>query len=370
MTDPGDDADPPSRSDDQKWVDEILERARLKADQATPKPNRGPDPAEVADQAEAIPSVIRPPIRPTAPPQLPPDPPIPPSAPPEIPTAATPAPRQTQRVTRADPAAPVRPRRIVDPVEPEATGHPADRIRTLDDLRRQPAPAPQVDEVDDAPEPEPASYDDEVDIWNEGALDIAGDDDFPREEPKANRGLRAAVEWTAVIVGALVVALLIKTFLFQAFYIPSESMEPTLHKNDRVLVNKLSYDLHDVNRGDIIVFEKPPGMSGTVPDLIKRVIALPNETLELSEGQIYIDGQLLLEPYLPEGTLTLPKRVMSGCVGEPSDTRCLVPEDMVLVMGDNRENSTDGRWFGPIETDTIVGRAFIKVFPLGDIGFL
>ena len=99
-------------------------------------------------------------------------------------------------------------------------------------------------------------------------------DDHRRPPPDR---VRSIVEWVAVVVGALVVALVVKTFLFQAFYIPSASMEPTLEEGDRVLVNKLSYDLHDVNRGDIVVFEPPPDEVGPdgIKDLIKRVIGLP-----------------------------------------------------------------------------------------------
>ena len=114
-----------------------------------------------------------------------------------------------------------------------------------------------------------------------------------------------------MIVGALVVALVVKTFLFQAFYIPSGSMEPTLEKGDRVLVNKLSYDLHDVNRGDVIVFELDPDEVGTdgIKDLIKRVIGLPGDVIETRDGVVYINDEPLDEPYLAEGTIT----------GDPAD---------------------------------------------------
>ena len=100
------------------------------------------------------------------------------------------------------------------------------------------------------------------------------------EDDEGSSPYRSLIEWVAVIGGALVVALVIKTFLIQAFYIPSSSMESTLEIGDRVLVNKLSYDLHDVNRGDLIVFERPGDSSGQTRDLIKRVIALPGETIE------------------------------------------------------------------------------------------
>jgi len=119
-----------------------------------------------------------------------------------------------------------------------------------------------------------------------------------RGRRKKKDGVRSAVEWVAVIVGALVVALVVKTFLFQAFYIPSGSMEPTLKKGDRVLVNKLSYDLHSVHRGDIIVFKLPPDKVGPdgISDLIKRVVGLPGEVIESRDGQVYINGNLLRSP--------------------------------------------------------------------------
>jgi signal peptidase I len=170
------------------------------------------------------------------------------------------------------------------------------------------------------------------------------------------------VEWVAVIVGAVVVALLVKTFLVQAFRIPSESMDPTLMVGDRVLVNKLSYRLHDVNRGDVVVFSRPdalPGGPDDPQDLIKRVIGLPGETVEARDGQVYVDGRPLDEPYLPEGTTT-------SNLEQP----ITVPEGQVLVMGDNRDNSQDGRVFGPIPIDTIVGRAFVIIWPPGRFGSL
>ena len=177
------------------------------------------------------------------------------------------------------------------------------------------------------------------------------------------------VEWAIVIGAALVVALLIKTFLLQAFFIPSSSMEPTLQVGDRVLVNKLSYDFHDVNRGDLIVFERPPNEPGDVPDLIKRVIALPGEEVEIRNGQVFIDGQLLVEPYLAEGTVTGDLQTHAGCLNTEGQS-CILPDDRVYVMGDNRGASRDSRFFGPIEETLIVGRAFLRVWPLGDIGWL
>ncbi|MDQ1426832.1 MAG: signal peptidase [Acidimicrobiaceae bacterium] len=155
-------------------------------------------------------------------------------------------------------------------------------------------------------------------------------------------------------------AIVVKTFLIQAFFIPSGSMEPTLKPGDRVLVNKLSYKLHDVHRGDIVVFKRPPSEADdpTIKDLIKRVIGLPGDRIEGRDGVVYINGQPLKEPYLPPGTTT---------ASLPLQT---VPAGQYFVMGDNRGNSKDSRFIGTIPKNLIVGRAFVRVWPLSGIGLL
>jgi signal peptidase I len=192
-------------------------------------------------------------------------------------------------------------------------------------------------------------------------IDAAAPPPVPQGKAAAGSsgGIRNTIEWVAIVVAALAVALLVKTFLIQAFFIPSLSMFPTLDEGDRVLVNKLSYDLHDVNRGDMVVFDRPEGSpESDIKDLIKRVVGLPGETIEARDGVVYIDGDRLEEPYLEDGVRTdnLP----------PTE----VPDGYVFVMGDNRAGSADSRVFGPIEEDTIVGRAFIRVWPLPDISLL
>jgi len=180
----------------------------------------------------------------------------------------------------------------------------------------------------------------------------------PRRKRKSSPA-RSAVEWVLVIGGALLVAFLIRTFLLAAFYIPSASMVSTLEEGDRVLVNKLSYKLHDVGRGDIVVFERPPGEPDNgIEDYIKRVIALPGETVEGRDGRVVVNGRYLNEPYLDEGTVTSEF---------PPET---VEEGEVWVMGDNREVSVDSRFFHAIPMDGIVGRAFITIWPLSHLGFL
>jgi len=202
--------------------------------------------------------------------------------------------------------------------------------------------------------------------------EIVDDSPVPRRKSGLESSIKTLIEWVAVAVGALAVALLIKAFLLQAFYIPSASMVNTLHEDDRVLVNKLSYRLGDIDRGDIIVFEKPPGAGGDIQDFIKRVIALPGETITLVSGDVYIDGVLLDEPYT-EGQDTSPRAaaiVSAGCTNDPAEDRCTIADGWFFVMGDNRGNSTDSRAFGPIQEETVVGRAFLKVWPLSDLGFL
>ncbi len=190
------------------------------------------------------------------------------------------------------------------------------------------------------------------------------------------RARRLLLEWVVLIAATLAIAFLIKTFLFQAFYIPSGSMEPTLQIGDRVLVNKLSYDFHSVHRGDIVVFSAPPDARGDgIDDLVKRVIGLPGETVTARPvggiDDVYIDGRRLEEPYLPKGTSTEMTSVPPDCGAPPGgEPGCVVPAGRLLVLGDNREDSKDGRVFGTISESSIVGRVFIKIWPLSSIGFM
>jgi signal peptidase I len=172
----------------------------------------------------------------------------------------------------------------------------------------------------------------------------------------AGKGTRNVVEWVAIVIGALAVALIVKTFLIQAFFIPSLSMYSTLDKGDRVLVNKLSYHLHDIHRGDIVVFERPPKVADSdIKDLIKRVVGLPGDTVEGKGGRVWINGKALREGYLDDGTTTSEFQPQT------------IPDDQIWVMGDNRSNSEDSRYFGPIDTDLVVGRAFVRVWPIPHI---
>ena len=129
---------------------------------------------------------------------------------------------------------------------------------------------------------------------------------------------------------------------------------------DRVLVNKLAYRFGDIQRGDIIVFERPPGADPSIKDFIKRVIGLPGDTVQTREGAVYVNNKRINEPYLEEGTVTL-----------DLDDPVKVPAGQLFVMGDNRTNSGDSRYdLGTFDTDLVVGKAFIKVWPLWRIDIL
>ena len=173
---------------------------------------------------------------------------------------------------------------------------------------------------------------------------------------KKSRSRRQLIEWALVIGAALLTALVLRLVVVQAFSIPSISMEDTLLVGDRVLVNKLNKSAH---RGDIIVFERPPGEeTATIKDLIKRVIALPGETVEARDGKLFVNGKQLDEPYLDPGTVTV------------MDHPVTVEADHVWVMGDNRSQSRDSRFFGAIKKSSIIGHAFVRVWPPNRFGTL
>jgi signal peptidase I len=134
---------------------------------------------------------------------------------------------------------------------------------------------------------------------------------------------------------------------------------PTLDIGDRVLVSKLN---RTPGRGDIVVFNRPSNDPPQSPDdpkvLIKRVIGLPGETVEARDGKVYVDGKALDESYLPKGTVTT--------IAKP----ITVPKGEILVLGDNRGVSQDGRYFGPIPENLIVGRAILRIWPLSRFGTL
>lgn len=178
---------------------------------------------------------------------------------------------------------------------------------------------------------------------------------------KQRSQMRAIWEWVFVVVVAISAAMLIRVFLFQQYYIDGPSMQTTLMPEDRVLVNKMSYKLHDIHRGDVIVFDR---VTNEVQhdDLIKRVLGLPGETLEIRSCIVYINGVQVDEPYLnPEQTSQV--EPSARCGSHTDMAPVVVPEEMVFVMGDNRVQSFDSRDFGPIDSDKVRGRAFVVIWP-------
>jgi signal peptidase I len=223
-----------------------------------------------------------------------------------------------------------------------------------------------------------------------GAPATEGDGDSG-DRKQRNPVLQFLGEIPGLILMALVLAVLIKTFLVQAFYIPSPSMVPTLRQDDRVLVSRIPYYLHDPRRGDVIVFEDPdpstpPPDRGVIggaihwvsqklgveqpdnEDFIKRVIGVPGDVIVAKNGVVHVNGQPLDEPYA-DGTTDWP----SGL------GKIEVPDGMLFVMGDNRANSLDSRYglgirdpdqggVGFIPIDKVIGKAFVIVWPVGRWG--
>jgi signal peptidase I len=177
-------------------------------------------------------------------------------------------------------------------------------------------------------------------------------------------------DWAIVVVLALFAAFIVRTFLLQQFYISGPSMETTLFQDNRVLVNKLSYRFTDISRGDIVVFDRVTsnGVDVQHDDLIKRVIGLENETLEIKQCVVHINNVALEEKYLDDFTRT-EEDLVSRC-RTPDMHAVTIPDNHVFVMGDNRAESFDSRSFGAIEESKIVGKAFAIVWPLSKIRLL
>jgi signal peptidase I len=182
--------------------------------------------------------------------------------------------------------------------------------------------------------------------------------------PKKAHWLR---ELLIVVVVAVGLAVLLRTFVVQTFSIPSGSMEPTLHIGDRIVVDKLAYDLHGVGRGDIVVFARPPAedcAGAPVADLVKRVIGLPGETISLSgNGYVLVNGKRLDETWLPESEQG---KTYPGPSGNPYslDHPYKIPANHYFMMGDNRGDSCDSRYWGPIPKSLMVGKVDLRIWPL------
>lgn len=184
-------------------------------------------------------------------------------------------------------------------------------------------------------------------------------DQYMDPSARTSKRTRLVIEWMLVVVAALAMALVVRNFMFPSFEIKSGSMLPTLQVGDRVLVNKIAFDADDLKHGDIVVFHPPSDVDLDLEhDLIKRVIAVAGQRVETRNGQVWVDGSPLDEPYLLPGLPTDNLRTLT------------VPAGRVFVMGDNRANSLDSRVYGPIREQDIVGRAVLRVWPVQDLGTL
>jgi signal peptidase I len=195
-------------------------------------------------------------------------------------------------------------------------------------------------------------------------LDVVSDDQLGHGPGRVLR------DWILVVVIALGAALLVRVYVLQQFYISGPSMETTLFQNNRVLVNKLSYRLHDVRRSDVVVFDRITTSGGVIAhdDLIKRVIGIEGDTVEIKDCAVLVNAKEIQEPYLDKAILALPNAVERCRVIDMKPIT--VPKDQLFVMGDNRPESFDSRSFGTIPEHLVVGRAFAVVWPFARISTL
>ena len=168
-----------------------------------------------------------------------------------------------------------------------------------------------------------------------------------------------AKDWIVSIATAVVLALIIRTFIVELYLVDGPSMRPTLQSAERLVVNKFIYRFREPERGDIVTFADPQVAGRT---LIKRVIAVGGQTVDLQGGSVYVDGEKLDEPY----TLGKPSEPLSADLTYPYT----VPEGYIWCMGDNRTNSSDSRDFGPVPLENVTGHAFFRYWPFDRIGTL
>jgi signal peptidase I len=168
-----------------------------------------------------------------------------------------------------------------------------------------------------------------------------------------------AFEWLCVIALALLLALGVRTFVIQTFYIPSGSMEPTLNIGDRILVFKMAYDFTNPATGDVVVFKAPPAEKcgdPSVTDLVKRIVGIPGQTIWSERNTIYIDGKPLHQDWPHYRLLLTPI------------TRQLIAPNHYFMMGDNHPASCDSRDWGQLPRSDIIGKVVLKIWPLSQFG--
>lgn len=170
----------------------------------------------------------------------------------------------------------------------------------------------------------------------------------------------SVVEFIKTVVAIVLIAFFVRFFLFQPFVVEGSSMEPNFHNNEYLLVNKLSYRLTEPKRGDVIVFHPPtaPGVN-----YIKRIIALPGETVEIRDGEIYVNSTKIDEPYIPQER-TLVRN------SEAANLKATLSQGEYFVLGDNRDHSSDSREWGNVPKENIIGRAWVVLFPMNNFGIV
>lgn len=173
------------------------------------------------------------------------------------------------------------------------------------------------------------------------------------DNPSPDKKRSALIETLESLVIAVILALLIRTYVIEPFWIPSGSMEPTLMPDDRILVSKLDYRFGEPSRGDVVVFKYPLDPS---KNYIKRLIGLPGETIEIRDQKLYINGRPLEEDYLPED-------LQVDDFGP-----VVIPEGSYFMMGDNRDDSLDSRYWGPLSEELIIGKADYIFWPISRLG--
>lgn len=192
---------------------------------------------------------------------------------------------------------------------------------------------------------------------------------------KGINSIKEIIQWITAIIFAVIFALLIRGFLFEPVIVQGESMENTLFTGERLLVYKLGYYFHGPERKDIIVLQYEEGIINNIPylrdlpfakkvfpavqevDYIKRVIGIPGDVIDIRDGEVFVNGERIYEPYIKGGTN-----------GRGMEFPCTVPENCVFVLGDNRQNSRDSREIGFIEFNRIKGKAVFKIWPFDSFG--
>lgn len=193
--------------------------------------------------------------------------------------------------------------------------------------------------------------------------DLQSQNDSQPQQAKPSAGLRSTIlEFVVIIIAALAMAWALTTFVVKPYRIPSGSMLETIQLEDRVLSEKISYYMGEPQRGDIVTFVDPEDSSRV---LIKRVIATGGQTVELKDGIVYVDGQALEEDSY---TLGKPSYELDSIANVTYPYT--VPDGYIWVMGDNRTDSADSRYFGAVPISSVTGHAFFTYWPISSFGFL